>query len=321
MDRQRPIGMGDLIRALQQLLPGDAETRHAIAAVLGFGRHQAELPMPVRKPQVIEDTIGRKPDPASASVSAEGSTIDVQEGPPVPAQPMRSDLTELPPRKPVFPDVNSLDEAEDDDEPVMPLDPLFVPSWTRAIIASALAMPGAGGPLDIDWLVEDLARGRAVDHLPTLPRPTLVQGVQVLLDLSEAMLPYRKDQVWLLGEIRKTVGDDKVSVLSFAGSPLRGAGSGPQTEWAAYQPPPRGTPVLAITDLGIGVPPRSAEPATASEWLAFAAVLYRYGCPLIGLTPYPPQRWPTVLVGRFPLIVWDRGTTAGAAGWQVKKGG
>ena len=155
-----------------------------------------------------------------------------------------------------------------------------------------------------------LAQGKQVWPLPTLPWPTLSRGVQVLVDRSQAMAPFARDQVVLQHEIQRVVGEDQVQVLRFAGCPSRGAGTGPQRKWQDYQPPLPGTPVLLLTDLGIGRPLLADDWVGAEEWLEFAAVVRRAGCPLVAFVPYAPSRLPPRLVGALTVIQWDRRTTA-----------
>ena len=140
------------------------------------------------------------------------------------AQQMHSALTALEPRQTVFA-VDALQRVQEEQAPYLPFAPLFLPNWTRAILAHALATLSVGGSLDIPKLIYLLAQGQPIVQLPNLPWPTLVRGVQVLMDLSEEMLPYRKDQLWLVDELEKTVGQDKVKILSFAAAPLLGAGA------------------------------------------------------------------------------------------------
>lgn len=68
--------------------------------------------------------------------------------------------------------------------------------------------------------------------------------------------------------------------------------------------------MLLLTDLGIGRPQLSADPATVEEWLELAAVVRRAGCPLVALVPYGAHRWPAALRDAMTLVEWDRPTSA-----------
>jgi hypothetical protein len=236
---------------------------------------------------------------------------------------MRSELTPLPARSPDdawLLQVKPLPQVAEDRPSPLPLEPLFQPGWARALLSGALATPGADGPLDLPQLIEWIAQGQPVEWLPMLQRPTLVRGVQLLLDHSDAMIPFHKDQNWLVRQLRQTVGKERVAVVHFSGSPRWGAGLGPRHDWQACTPPGDGAPVLAVTDLGIGQPLAADTFVDESEWLLFADDLARAGSPLLILTPYPPRRWPLVLARRLVILHWERTTTISHVHSEVGKG-
>ena len=201
-----------------------------------------------------------------------------------------------------------------------PLLPLFVPLWTRGILSAALTTDSEDGPLDLESIAESLAHGECIWQLPRLPWPTLRRGVQVLVDKSDALVPFTRDQTWLQEEIRRVVGVDRVQILRFVGCPSRAVGTGPRKFWDKYRPPPSGTVVLLLTDLGIGMPMFATEVADVSEWLEFAKVIHRAGCPLVAFVPYTPSRWPRHLIGAMTIIQWDRGTSAATVRRLVRRG-
>lgn len=191
----------------------------------------------------------------------------------------------------------------------LPFEPLLVPNWTRAMMSAALSTSGGEGIPDIERIVESLARKEHLKRLPMRPFPTLSQGVQVLIDMGQSMIPYARDQAWLQTEVQKVVGYEKAQVLRFMGTPLRGSGVGERSSWTAYQPPAAGTPVLLLSDLGICQFTPSEDWTSASEWQSFAEVVNRAGCPLVAFVPYAPPRWPRNLARSMVLIQWDRPTT------------
>jgi hypothetical protein len=193
--------------------------------------------------------------------------------------------------------------------PVMPLEPLFPSRTSRAILSGALATPSANGPLNLATVIEMLCRAEVIEELPRLSIPTLVRGVQLLIDRGESMQPFAADQAVLRAALARVVGRDRTEVLYFEGSPLWGAGTGPKDEWPEYQSPAPGTPVVVLTDLGIAQPPGIAGLAGASEWRTFGDTLARAGCPLLALVPYPQRRWPA-LSRSMTIVQWDRTTTA-----------
>jgi hypothetical protein len=93
-------------------------------------------------------------------------------------------------------------------------------------------------------------------------------------------------------EVLTLVGRSAVEPVSFRDAPTRGALPEGRRRWQDYVPPAAGTPVLAITDLGIGGPPTHPARARAGEWADFAAQLDRRESALVALVPYPRSRWP-----------------------------
>jgi hypothetical protein len=185
---------------------------------------------------------------------------------------------------------------------------LLAPDWTRGILVGALSVTSDDGPVDVDRVVELLASGQPLLELPRQPWPTMRRGVQVLVDLGDGMLPFARDARVLQHAIGRVAGE-AVHALRFVGCPSRGAGAGPKP-WGSYAPPTAGTPVVVLTDLGIARPPDSADPGTVSEWLAFAGLVHRAGCPLVAFVPYPDTRIPPELTRAMAVLNWDRATSA-----------
>ena len=197
---------------------------------------------------------------------------------------------------------------------------LFEPLQTRGILGAALATRSPDGPLDIGRIVASLVQLRPLKALPRLPVPTLRRGAQLLLDRGEAMIPFIQDLEELRVAIEDVVGQSRLEVLDFVACPGRKAGSGPQTTWRSWSPPPAGMPVIIATDLGIGGPFVSRERADSREWCEFAQRARGAGCPVIAFVPFAPQRWPREVSRWITLVHWDRRTTAGVVRRSVGPG-
>jgi hypothetical protein len=316
------VFLGDLVRAFAVLQPVDEDAKRAVAATLGFDWGGPPPPPPPDPPTPppesatwtpsapVDHTTGGHaavsppPAPAPERRTVVPSTLEAVAGP---TEPPPFEVEPLPP---------------DTAEAALPaLEPLFVPRWTRAILAAALSTPVEEGPVDVDRLVEALARRQAVSRLPRLLLPTVRHGVQLLLDRSPAMTPFLRDQRWLEERIRRVVGVERVEARRFSACPLRGSGRGPVTDWERpYRPPPAGTPVVLLTDLGIGRPPGWDEWAGVDEWLRFADQVRRARCRPIAFVPYQPRRWPARLVRAMTVIQWDRTTTVASARQRARAG-
>jgi hypothetical protein len=309
---QSAINLGDLARALEDLKPDDEATRRAIALTLGLDlavpesqeKTSKEKGSPLPKPPQPGEIGGDRNPFMKSSVRPIASLIEHT------ASEERAPSIYVPPLEPSKP--------EDDMQPP-PLEPLFFPRWTRGILSASLATDSTTGPPDVERIVQTLARGMCLHELPMLPSPTLTRGVQLLIDRSQAMLPFIRDQIRLREEILRVVGSDRVSTMRFVGCPLRGAGEGPEMSWSQYEPPLPGTPVLLLTDLGIGRPRLIDERASVTEWRKFAQLVKKAQCPLVAFVPYLAARWPQALRRHLTIIQWDRKTTATTVRNRVKR--
>jgi hypothetical protein len=180
-----------------------------------------------------------------------------------------------------------------------------------AILSTALATyVNEGRPL-IEPLIRAISRATLLTELPRRSRPTLRRGVQVLVDTGDGMIPFDPDVQTLVERVRKSVGQGRTEVLSFTGTPLRGVNSGAPEEGKPWRPPMRGTPLLILTDLGLGGPTMSSHRAYVAEWARFARSAHDAGCLPVVLVPYKPERWPRTLRDCLTLLHWERKTTAG----------
>jgi hypothetical protein len=201
------------------------------------------------------------------------------------------------------------------DEPRPPLTPLLRASSTRAILSASLSTETATG-VDIRRAVGIIVRREPFDRLPLKMIRSVRRGAQLLLDKSAGMSPFFRDQAWLSEWIARVVGRQRIEIASFAGVPQHGLHRGLK-RIRAYRPPPRGTPVVLLTDLGIAQAPSLDNVAGPAEWLAFAALARRAGCPLIAFVPYPSERWSAALQRAMTILRWDRHLTAGGAAKRV----
>lgn len=309
------IFVGDLVRAYAVLKPTDDATAIQIAEALGFTWRGAETPIEqtneptpeqlAEMQRILEERRKRQKfefqeqksqvlssaDWLPTEITARGKeTVEGDLG--VAALPLeRGDTERVPP----------------------PFDPLFKPEWTRAILSSALATVSPEGALDLERLIELIARREPLETLPRLTESTLRRGAQLLLDQSQAMLPFERDQQTLTHAIQNVMGQDKVQILRFAGCPTRGVWKESNVYLEAYVPPRPGTLVLLVSDLGHTRPRLADDWADAAEWLSFADDVKHAGCELAALVPYTSRRWQPKLRGAINMIPWDRRTTAGLA--------
>ena len=304
------ISLGHLAQALEKLKPTNEETRLAIAKTLGMSlKTPAKVKSPLRRQRKKEND--EKPVTTRSNPTFDQPSTNR----PLPSR-LEHTLSEQPARSIYVPPLPK--SAPESEVQSPPLEPLFFPRWTRGILSAALATNSEIGDVDVDRVVKILATGRSVEKLPLRSLPTLNRGMQLLIDRSQAMEPFIKDQVRLHKEIVNVVGSDRVTTLRFVGCPTRAAGTGPLETWPQYEPPLPAAPVLLLTDLGIGRPRLGGERSGVSEWLNFAHLLKKANCPLIAFVPYGESRWPLALRNHMSIIQWDRNTTAVTVSKKLK---
>jgi hypothetical protein len=325
--------LADLARALEALGPEDEETRGAIAALLGFTPPPPPaLPAPPAPPQPdrtvrVEDEGKGKDTP---EVTDRGPSPPVRDAAARPVEPGASELAAT--LTPVHGESHPpgwLEEVDLLEEPGGPAitppepEPLLAPGWVRSVLSGALATLASEGPLDVERLVRAVARAAPMRRVPCRPWPTLARGVQVLVDRSEAMSPFARDQSWLVAQIRAVAGRETTRVLFFDGLPAWGAGTGSRRLWREYHPwhtPPPGTAVLLVSDLGMGPSLFGARSAGVTLWRQFAEDLAHAGCPAVAFVPYGPGRWPRELRRAFHLLHWDPHTSVHTVRREIGRG-
>ena len=300
------VRLADLIRAVGHLRPADDASRAEIADLLGepLAAQTGSTKAPELRDPALDERAGVEP-PLSPWLGTPPVELAGDELPTTlralgaPARRLPSWLHLAPP----------LPVEEDAPFPAASPDPLLDPALARAVLGGALATTAHDGELWVEEAVRRIAMGLPFAEVPRRPRPTLRRGVQVLVDRGPAMLPFHEDVSSLLAQVRSVFGAPLVRVLQFDRSPLQGAGQGSRRTWTPYAPqlPEPGTVVVAVTDLGIA-DVFDTPGASPLEWLEFAALLHRHGCPLRVMVPYPEPRWPVALRGRLRILPWDRGT-------------
>lgn len=351
MSRRSDISHGDLLDAFREL-KADEATQFEIARLLGLtpfasleelradetadeaqdklaldreGREFLLNYLAEEKARVERSLVGDKPPGLVDPAASEPAPADVapDDEPVVPSRlkkivDERVGVPRLGAEAPLLAKANAQGEARP-----QVFEPLLYPVWTRAILSGALSSRSDDGPLDVRRVVEKVASGEASAELPRLPRPTLARGVQVLVDRSETMLLFLKDQEWLEAEIQKVVGPERAQILYFEGCPARRAGRGSRRRWKSYYEdylPSSGTVVLLLTDLGVGEPVSPGAHVGAQEWLDFAERLRQRGCPVVAFVPYAPSRCPAALRRLMTVVQWDRVTSASSIHARVGSG-
>ncbi|HET6976132.1 MAG TPA: hypothetical protein VFI24_07410 [Pyrinomonadaceae bacterium] len=306
MSKLRPeIHLADLIRAFQVLKPDD-ETKPLLASMLGFeyvgGISTAPAPTDAKSAKRNKRSTQYKPKSRSSKYATDAAPnllVEVVDE----SAPVKTPMMVLP--KP-------FDESSEELTPAPKFFPLLAPIWTRAIITKMLSRDANYGLPDISKIIDIISANQPLDQIPRQPLPTIRNGVQILIDNGPGLVPFLRDQIFFLEELKLVVGADKVDVWEFIGTPLKHAVSGREPNLPGYRLPAPGVPLLLLTDLGIAAPPFEVEVATVDEWLSFIQEVSRSGHQMLTLTPYHPARCPAQLKSQMAIIQWDRGTSVSA---------
>ena len=311
------IWLGDLIRAMS-VIPGTDDRWQEIAELLGLSEAAASVSA---AGEDTAATVSTTPADTDGAWSREDTPpLRPQEPDQGGGTPAGNSVPELPvvAQVPVSPAdwtlVGSLPEVTKrllDRRPEVA--PLLAPRSAAAILQALLARTADDGPIDVPRLTKKLAEGQPVSRLPRKPRRTLRFGVEVLIDMGEGMELFTRDQEELVLRIKSLVCDENFAIKFFADSPTRGAGYGPRRTWRTYHPSGMGSRILIVSDFGIGGLAFHLRRSRRAEWEKFMIQVRKNDCRAVGLIPYPPRRWPDWLARLIPLVVWDRGTTAGKA--------
>lgn len=310
------VWLGDLIQAWHAL-GADGERARQVAALMGFALPAAR-PAPARtasrppRPRPPEPAPGTERGPVRPGSSPVPALArrDVPE----PARPVTYrrnlrpagvDVGVRTPPGDVVPGAAGLlpPERPDGSAVSLPLLPLLPARVTAGIVTKAVATDAGDGPPDMDALTELVAQRRFGEPVPRVVRASLFRGVQLLLDRSPAMAPFARDVTELARLVRLVVGHS-VEEIRFSGGPRDLL----PRDGTRYAPPRPGTPVLALSDLGIGQPLGYLRPDARDSWPPLAELLRRRGSELVVFVPYPPPRWPA-LGGGVRMIPWDTTTS------------
>ncbi|WP_424639019.1 hypothetical protein [Embleya sp. AB8] len=198
-------------------------------------------------------------------------------------------------------------------------EPPWLGRWAPGVMFAAASTDVPGRTVDERLLVRRLGGRAYVRELPYRTRATTRRGIQLLLDGGESMRPFRADQRWLRDLAGGVVGRDRVEVLRFQGTPLRGVRRVGRRERDGYRAPAAGTPVVLVSDLALRRLPFSGDAAAGTvEWGDWLDALRRAGCPVVCLTPYEAWAHPWALRRRVSLVPLDRRTSIGSA-WRESR--
>jgi len=185
--------------------------------------------------------------------------------------------------------------------------PLLPPGRDQRVLYAAFARPRPVPMLDIQRAIQRAARLQPLVPVPLMRRLSLVAGSKLLVDIGAGLELFAADQADVVRSAERLIGRQAVHVEKFRQVPTRpaGTGRGPVWTWRPYRPPPPWTPVVIVTDLGLGAPLTDAAPAAPFEWIEFFDALARREIVPVVLIPYPAARVPPLIRRRAVIVHWD----------------
>jgi len=185
--------------------------------------------------------------------------------------------------------------------------PLFLDRWFQGIFTAVLGIRVPSQEIDYRKLERYVIQGEFFTQLPLKARTKLVKGVHVLLDRSESMQPFGRDQVELLARLRRMLGGALVqhSWFEYESSAAR-------IIWRTSRPGQfrMETPVLIVTDFGNGSDPLGAR---TMDWEPWWPIFDQARCSrsrILALIACSPGFWPPGINTFVDCsLVWDRDTS------------
>jgi hypothetical protein len=316
------ISLGDALRAAADLKPGDAETRSLMLEMLGLeerGVAPAQRTIGAWKPSSTESLMAahRRSEVRASTRFETTAPQPPEQRSPVQRRGSAAVVTRTHEGTGTFSTPSWLNEAgdslasESNGGPPPPTPALFGRVVRRGILSAVVSTLVPEGDFDLARIMHTLVARRPLARLPRLPIPTLRRGIQILIDRADAMSPFRQDQDDLIVALDDILADDRFEVLYFIGAPLRNVGAGPRSAWQAWKAPAAPTPILVVTDLGIGGSPLDEDRPQQAEWLRFEAAARNHGNLVVALVPYEALRWPPALLRVMSIVHWSERTTVG----------
>lgn len=183
---------------------------------------------------------------------------------------------------------------------------LFKENWVRGIVSILLAVPEQLTALDFKLIERLFLTASPIEKLPYLSSPTLNHGVQLLLDVSESMQPFWRDEAELINTLKRLLDPRRVSIHKFE---FNLWSSRSEIIWweGGLEFLQEKKPVLLVSDFGAA---KYGNPFNVSDYKSLL-VLFRQlkskNCPLYALLPTGRENFPKDLKKFIPIsFAWDR---------------
>ncbi|WP_437708679.1 hypothetical protein WMF45_30910 [Sorangium sp. So ce448] len=298
------LWLGDALRAIRALGVHDPEEARSICAlVLGTDTAAAErrdaappssierLAPPVPLPKVEVNGVGVIPEASGAAIGVPSQLVEIHR-PPADEETgaaRSGSVTAL-----------ALETAV---EWRKAPEPLFRTPVERSILREIAAALLPSARIDVDRLVESMAKLDLPLVVPFLDESTTRRGVQFLVDRSARLDGFAFDMRQIKARFVSLLGGASVETLQFHEFPST-AGPGPSDTWTRYRAPAPFVPIVVVT---------AFSTVSARAWEALVARWAREQRYVTFLVPHGAERVPPRVAAAARVVLWDRATTARSA--------
>jgi hypothetical protein len=181
--------------------------------------------------------------------------------------------------------------------------PLFRPEVERGILRELASTVLPSHAVDVDALVDALARVEPPVPLPYLKESTTRRGVQLLLDRGPRMLGFSRDVRGIERRFATLLGSERIEVLRFRDVPTRVISDSNDT-WRPYRPPAPFVPIVVVTAL---------TALSERVFLPFVEHWRRQGRSVTFVVPHGLERCAGGIGVKARVVHWESKTTAHSA--------
>lgn len=171
---------------------------------------------------------------------------------------------------------------------------------------------GATRHIDLNKVVKRLSQGGMLDRLPRQRRRSWGNRVQIIIDRSDRLIPYWGDQISIRAQLKRLFPRHAVETAVYwegLNGPIL---SRPQHVRRDYSPPPPGSLVIVLGDLGC----LSMDDAERAVWTRLGARLCGSGCRSLAIIPCQQACVDEALARFWRVLTWER-----SAGWKQPPSG
>ncbi|MBK4722417.1 SUMF1/EgtB/PvdO family nonheme iron enzyme [Azospirillum sp. YIM DDC1] len=156
---------------------------------------------------------------------------------------------------------------------------------------------------DIPAVLRHVEKGRLLDRLPRRRHRRWGSAIQFIIDRSERLVPFYGDQERVAGNLSRLFPAHAVERATMEDGLEEPVLSDRHGYPKRYRPPPVGTLVVVLGDLGCLA---AGGSRLIHQWHAFGERLALEGCCPVALTPCPRARWQPEMARAWRMVEWDR---------------